>query len=209
MRDSLAFLLPSLGFSVRCFASAEEFLAQFDAARPGCLLTDVRMPGMGGFELHEELRRRGHEIPVVVMTAYADVPTAVRSIRGGAIDFIEKPLDEQELLGCLRRALDHDREQRTLQMAEMESVPTEEWSGEEWSTEAWSDGEPETAPQGDQEAPPGGKRPTPASGAYPPYGIGQYRLLRKVSKGGMSEVFLAEDTELHRQVALMFLRLRG
>lgn len=175
MRESLEFLLPSIGLEVEAFESAEDFLKAYDPSRPGCLLTDVRMPGMGGLDLHEELVRRGSEISVVVMTAFADVSTAVRSMKSGAVDFIEKPFDDQELFACLRRALEKDRERRA-------RTPPPSVTAHKQA----SDGT-----------------------AYPPQQVAHYRILKQLGKGGMSEVFLAEDTELNRRVALKFLRLDG
>jgi two-component system response regulator FixJ len=113
MRDSLEFLLESLGFEVRSFASAQDFLAAPEAvASPGCLLLDVRMPGMNGLDLQAALRDHRIELPVIIITAYADVPMAVRAMHQGAIDFLEKPFNDQQLLGCIERALARGTEQQ-------------------------------------------------------------------------------------------------
>ena len=110
MRESLQFLLESVGLKPRAFASAQEFLEVYQTGMRGCLLLDVRMPGMGGLELQETLRAEGFDIPVIIMTGYADVPMAVRAMQDGALDFIEKPLNEQRLLERVRGALEHEKE---------------------------------------------------------------------------------------------------
>jgi two-component system response regulator FixJ len=109
VRDSLSVLLESTGFAVATYASAEAFLAA-PAASGGCIVVDVRMPGMGGLELQEEVARRGSRIPVIVMTGHADVPLAVRAMKAGAFDFVEKPFDETALVAAVRRACDLGRE---------------------------------------------------------------------------------------------------
>jgi two-component system response regulator FixJ len=103
MRDSLAVLLGAAGFAVAAYPSAEAFLTA-STQGPGCVLIDVRMPGMGGLELQEELARRGRRIPVILMTGHADVPIAVKAMKAGAVDFVEKPFEEDAMLGAIRRA---------------------------------------------------------------------------------------------------------
>jgi len=111
MRESLEFLLESLQLRVRSFSSAGEFLAAYEAsASPGCLLLDVRMPGMSGLDLQAALREKRIDLPVIIITAYADVPMAVRAMHQGAVDFLEKPFNEEQLLSCIRRALARDSE---------------------------------------------------------------------------------------------------
>jgi FixJ family two-component response regulator len=112
MRDSLRWLLDSVGLPVRTYATAAEFLADHDPAQPGCLVLDVRMPGMSGLDLQAELARRGVELPTIIITGHAEVPMAVRAVKAGAIDFIEKPFSDQLLLDRVRQALDLDREAR-------------------------------------------------------------------------------------------------
>lgn len=112
MRESLAFLFESVGLPVQAFASGRAFLDAHRSAMQGCLLLDVRMPGMSGLDLQERLQERNIRLPIVFMTAYADVPMAVRAMRTGAVDFIEKPFNEQQLLDCIQRALKHDRVRR-------------------------------------------------------------------------------------------------
>jgi len=105
VRDSLEILLQSAGHAVRSFASGQEFLDVVSSLGPGCLIVDVRMPDMDGFELQRRLGERQLSIPVIVITGHGDVPMAVRAIRGGAIDFIEKPFSERAIIDSIRLAL--------------------------------------------------------------------------------------------------------
>lgn len=105
VRDSLAILLESAGYRARTFASALEFLAAVRPGWTGCIVADVRMPGMTGIELLKELALRGIQLPVVVITAHADVPMAVAALKAGAVDFIEKPFRDEVLLMSLKSAL--------------------------------------------------------------------------------------------------------
>ena len=107
MRDSLAFLLSSAGFDVVVFKSAAEFLLAGTDLDFGCVLSDVRMPGIDGIEFLRQLRTRGQTIPVIVMTGHADVALAVQAMKEGASDFIEKPFDDQVLIDAIRSALDN------------------------------------------------------------------------------------------------------
>jgi RNA polymerase sigma factor (sigma-70 family) len=109
MRSSLRRLVSSVGLRVETFASAVTFLDAFDPARCGCIVSDVRMPSMSGLELQETLADRGARIPMIMVTGYADVPTAVRSMKAGAADFIEKPFEPKALLERIREALREDR----------------------------------------------------------------------------------------------------
>lgn len=104
VRDSLRMLLESSGYTVRGFDTARSFLSDADLGS-GCLVVDIRMPGMSGLELQEELARRGVALPVIVITGHGDVPLAVRAMTAGAMDFIEKPFDEQRMLDSVARAL--------------------------------------------------------------------------------------------------------
>lgn len=104
MRDSLGFLLDVAGFSVRVFASAEVFLEALDDLPPGCIITDVRMPGMSGLDLVRRIREMNLDHPVVVMTGHGDVPLAVEAMKSGARDFIEKPFSDDVLLAAIRSA---------------------------------------------------------------------------------------------------------
>jgi len=112
MRESLSWLLDSVGLRVRSYATAADFLAEHDPAQPGCLVLDVRMPGMSGLDLQAELARRGVELPTIVITGHAEVSMAVRAVKAGAIDFIEKPFSDQLLLDRVRQALEVDLEAR-------------------------------------------------------------------------------------------------
>lgn len=112
LRDSLNFLIRSVGLPVETFGSANEFLAACDPARSGCLLVDIRMPGVSGLELLERLRGRGVDTPAIVITAHGDVPAAVRAMKAGAVDFLEKPFNDQLLLDAIHRALEADARER-------------------------------------------------------------------------------------------------
>ena len=105
VRGALTELISTAGLSAVGFHSAHEFLATFDRRDSGCLLVDLRMPGMDGLQLQEELIKRGCALPVVFLTAYGTVGSAVRAMKAGAVDFLEKPVNGQRLLESLRRAL--------------------------------------------------------------------------------------------------------
>jgi two-component system response regulator FixJ len=98
-------MLSVFGYEVETFESAQRFLERFDRASPGCLIADVRMPGMDGIELMRELSRRSIGLPVILMSGHADVPMAVAAIKAGAEDFIEKPLKDTQLLAAINRCL--------------------------------------------------------------------------------------------------------
>ena len=117
MRKSLKWLIESVGVKVQTYSSAAEFLSQYDDTVPGCLVLDVRMPEMGGLDLQEKLQRDGVEIPVIIITGFADVPMAVRAMKAGAIDFVEKPVSDQILLDLIHRAIARDSERREKQEA--------------------------------------------------------------------------------------------
>ena len=112
MRGALEFLIKSAGLRVRSFDSALAFLGYYNASMGGCLLLDVRMPGMTGLELQERLQEQRLHIPVIIVTAFGDVPMAVRAMQAGAFDFIEKPFDGAVLLERVHRALALDVESR-------------------------------------------------------------------------------------------------
>lgn len=105
VRVSLQTLLKAEGYAAETFESAKAFLASDAPARRGCLIADIRMPDMDGLALQEELVRRKAELPVIVVTGHGDVPLAVRAMKAGAVDFLEKPYDEAVLLASIRRAL--------------------------------------------------------------------------------------------------------
>jgi two-component system response regulator FixJ len=104
-RQSLEFLLDCAGIRVRGFASADAFLAASPPLDGACIVTDVRMPGTNGMELIEALRARGATAPVIVITGHADVPLAIQAMKAGVADFIEKPFDDETMLGAIRQAL--------------------------------------------------------------------------------------------------------
>ena len=105
MRDSLAFLMESAGFSIACFESAEAFVAILPGIEDGCVVTDVRMPGMDGFELLRRVRQEKPRLPVIVMTGHGDIPLAVQAMKLGAADFVEKPFEDERLIEAVRVAL--------------------------------------------------------------------------------------------------------
>lgn len=112
VRDSMRALLSSVGLRSEAFPSAEAFLAGMDPERPGCILLDVRMPGVGGLGLQKVLAERGVSTPIIFLTGYADVPTAVGAMKLGAVDFLEKPWSDEALLDRVRLALDRDARTR-------------------------------------------------------------------------------------------------
>ncbi len=112
VRQSLALLIRSMGLEAEVFESAAAFLAAYDAPRSGCLLLDIRMPGMSGLELQEELQRRAIDLPVIFITGHGDVAMAVRAMKSGAVDFIEKPFNDQQLLDRINQSLELDRQAR-------------------------------------------------------------------------------------------------
>ena len=115
MRNSLKWLIESIGMKVKTYDSADEFLNNYYPGRAGCLLLDVRMPGMSGLDLQVHLARQDSRLPVIIITGHGDVAMAVKAMKAGAVDFIEKPFHDEELLGSIRNALDYDEQQRSLQ----------------------------------------------------------------------------------------------
>lgn len=110
VRDSLRWLLEANTYRVKAFASAEAFLSEYREDQPGVLIVDVRMPGMSGLQLQEELINRKSLMPVVFITGHGDVPMAVNTMKKGAMDFIQKPFKESELLGLVERMLEEARD---------------------------------------------------------------------------------------------------
>lgn len=108
MRSSLSRLMQSVGLPVETFPDAEAFLSQCDVRRPGCLLLDIRMPGMSGLELQERLSAEEIRMPVIVISAYGDVEKVVRAMKSGAVDFVKKPYKGNLLLARIREALELD-----------------------------------------------------------------------------------------------------
>jgi two-component system, LuxR family, response regulator FixJ len=112
VRGSLRFLLRSAGLESRAFGSAPEFLSAYDPGQPGCLVLDVRMPGMSGLELQQELNLRGAVIPVIFITGHGDIPMAVDAIQHGAHDFLQKPFRDEDLIERVQQALAKDAKAR-------------------------------------------------------------------------------------------------
>ena len=127
-------LMNSNGIAVQTFASAAAFIQAYRRGDPGCLVLDVRLPGMSGPELQDYLRREAIEIPIVFVSAHGDVPTAVKALKGGAVDFIQKPFDYRDAVAAVRRALERDaqareRRARREQLAERLAALTERERG--------------------------------------------------------------------------------
>jgi two-component system, LuxR family, response regulator FixJ len=114
VRHSLEFLLDVAGIRVRSFSSADAFLKSSPPLAGACVVTDVRMPGMSGVELAEELRSRAASIPVIVVTGHADVPLAIQAMKAGVADFIEKPFDDEVMLAAIRNALARHSNEETV-----------------------------------------------------------------------------------------------
>lgn len=114
VRDSLLMLIKRLGLRVETFASAEQFLDSLHRDIAGCLVLDVRMGGMSGLDLQEKLRQKQVGLPVIFITGYGDVPTAVRATRSGAVDFIEKPFEQDVLMQRIQQAINQDAASRRL-----------------------------------------------------------------------------------------------
>ena len=112
VRSALKLLLQTVGLTTRSFASATDFLAKWDLRAPGCLVLDVRMPGMSGLELQEQLNLRGAVLPVIFITGHGDVPMAVEAMQRGAFDFLQKPFRDQDMLDAVTVALEADRRRR-------------------------------------------------------------------------------------------------
>lgn len=112
MRASLEYLVQSVGIATVTYPSATDFLATFEPSQSGCLVCDVRMPEMTGLDLLEQIGRRGNLLPVILMTAFADVPMAIRALKLGAAEFIEKPFTAQLMLEAIQRALADDQGRR-------------------------------------------------------------------------------------------------
>jgi len=113
VRDSLRLLLKSVGLPVRTHASAQEFLPSYDTRQPGCLIVDIRMPGMSGLELQQQLNLQGTTIPLIFITGHGDIPMAVEAMQLGAFDFLQKPFRDQDLIDRVQRALERDTSMRT------------------------------------------------------------------------------------------------
>jgi RNA polymerase sigma factor (sigma-70 family) len=116
--DALTMLLRSADHTVVPCRSGEELLEQIDEDGTGCILLDLRMPGMGGFEVQRELARRGIRLPVVFLSGHGDIPIAVQAIRAGALDFLEKPVRDTHLFAAIKQAQDEDRRRQAAEAAQ-------------------------------------------------------------------------------------------
>lgn len=112
IRFAMQALMDSVNLQHEIFGSADEFLENVSEQRPGCLVLDIRMPGLGGLELQDELIKRGNTVPVIFITGHGDVPMAVEAMQKGAVDFIQKPFRDQDLLDRISEALKTDQERR-------------------------------------------------------------------------------------------------
>ena len=121
MREALQRLLRSVGLQVTPFASAREFLQHRGADVPGCLVLDVRLPGLSGLDLQHELAAAQIDLPIIFMTGYGDIPMTVRAMKAGAVEFLTKPFRDQDLLDAIQQALERDRVARAqrMEMAEL------------------------------------------------------------------------------------------
>ncbi len=120
VRETIKSLFESVDQAVEAFASARAFLDSYPVGQPGCLIADVRMPEMSGLELHEEMRRRSIDLPVIIITGFGDVEMAVNAMKAGAADFISKPYKEQELLDRVQKAISRSLEARRADGREQE-----------------------------------------------------------------------------------------
>ena len=109
IRVSIQGLLKSVGLQSESFASASEFLSSGAAVKPGCLVLDVRLPGLNGLEFQRKLAEAGNEMPIIFITAHGDIPMSVKAIKSGAVEFLTKPFRDQDLLDAIDQALERDR----------------------------------------------------------------------------------------------------
>ncbi len=115
VRAALRLLIKSVGFQVECFESADEFFTQYDPVRQGCLILDVRMPGMSGMDLQEKLHASQSILPIIMISGHGEIPMAVKAVQNGAIDFLQKPFSDQQLLDRIAQALELDSSRRNNQ----------------------------------------------------------------------------------------------
>ena len=120
VRDSLSWLISSIGLKVETFETAQHFLDNYERERPGCLLVDVRMPGMSGLELQQHIAQDNQCLPVIIVTGHGDVKMAVNAMKQGAFDFIEKPYNDQVMLDLLQTALKECERRRSAKMEHQE-----------------------------------------------------------------------------------------
>jgi RNA polymerase sigma factor (sigma-70 family) len=120
IRHAMELLMRSVGLDFEIFHSADEFLEGHSVERAGCLVLDIRMPGLGGLELQEKLNEQGNGLPIIFITGHGDVPMAVEAMQKGAVDFIQKPFRDQELLERIAEALKADEQRRSARAAKAE-----------------------------------------------------------------------------------------
>lgn len=113
MCESIRWLIESVGFKVKTYSGAKSFIDQYEDNGTGCLLLDVRMPEMSGLELQEQLNKLQIHLPIIFITGHGDVPMAVRAMKAGALEFLNKPFNDQELLDCINRAIEFDTQRRS------------------------------------------------------------------------------------------------
>ena len=123
VRDAIGLLLDTVGLTHECYDSATSFLEGYGSQRTGCLVLDIRMPGMSGLELQDHRRGQNDPLPIIFITGHGDIPMAVEAMKKGAMDFIRKPFRDQELLDRIQEALNHDAENRE-HHADLEAVRT-------------------------------------------------------------------------------------
>lgn len=132
VRHSLSLLLSTFGMPVEVYASAEDFLNQWNPEAVGCLVLDVRMPGISGFSVQEVLRSRQIPIPIIFITGHGDLNACRRAFQGGAVDFLTKPIDEQSLMDSIRKAIQRDvKSRRSFQETQESKEKMERLSGRE------------------------------------------------------------------------------
>ena len=121
IRDSMEQLIKSVGLKAETFSSAQAFLDAELPDKPGCLVLDIRMPGMSGLDLQDELAKRGLSIPIIFITGHGTVPMSVRAMKAGAVDFLQKPFEDQELLDAIHRAIEQNKHTR-LEQTEIKAI---------------------------------------------------------------------------------------
>ena len=121
VRAALRLLIKSVGYQVDCYESADDFFSQYEPDRQGCLILDVRMPGMSGMDLQEKLTASQALLPIIMISGHGEIPMAVKAVQNGAIDFLQKPFSDQQLLDRIAQALELDRSRR-LEQSEKHTV---------------------------------------------------------------------------------------
>lgn len=121
VRAALRLLIKSVGYTVECFESADAFFAQFDANRKGCLILDVRMPGMSGMDLQEKLASMETLLPIIMISGHGEIPMAVKAVQNGAVDFLQKPFSDQQLLDRISQAMEINTKQHDIHKIRQEA----------------------------------------------------------------------------------------